>query len=192
MRVFSLFLLAVSFLLCGSAVVAGGGLKSGPQVGRDLPAGPFNPLNVTNAEMPRYAGTRNDYAEQHGRNPVVLVFARKLSNPLTTLARRLGREVAGNRPARLRAVVVVLSDEEGLEEKLEVLAREEGIRNVSVAVMEPGGPKHYELSPAAEVTVVLYRGSTVVVNHAFRQGQFDEKAIGAILRDLPRIVARKR
>jgi hypothetical protein len=191
MNVLSLFFLVVSFLFCGSAAVAGEGLKSGPQVGRYLPAGPFNPLNVTNAEMPRYAGTKIDYTEQHGRNPVVLIFARKVSNPLTTLARKLEAQVASNRSAKLRAVVVVLSDEEGLEKKLEALAKEEGIRNVSLAVMEPGGPKHYQLSPAADVTVVLYRNSKVEANHAFRKGKFDEQAVGAILRDVPRIVARR-
>jgi hypothetical protein len=111
---------------------------------------------------------------------------------LTTLARRLEAEVARNRPARLRAVVVVLSDEEGLEEKLEALAREEGIRNVSLAVMEPAGPKHYQLSRAADVTAVLYRASKVVATHTFRQGKFNEKAVGAILGDVPRIVVRGR
>jgi hypothetical protein len=189
MNVLSLFSLAVSFWCCGSAVVAGEGLQSGLQVGRSLPAGPFNPLNITNAEMPRYAGTRNDYTEQHGRNPVVLIFARKVSSPLTTLTRKLEAEVVRNRSAKLRAVVVVLSDEEGLEKTLEALAKEEGIRSVSLAIMEPGGPKHYKLSPAADVTAVLYRGGKVEANHAFRQGKFDEKAVGSILRDVPNILA---
>jgi hypothetical protein len=188
MKVLNLLVLAVSFFLGGSVVVAGEEVKSGPRAGLSLPGG-FSPLNITNAELPRCAGTRSDYTEQHGRNPVVLIFARKLTTPLTTLARKLDREVARNRSARLRAVVVVLSDDQGMEEKLEALAREEEIRNVSLAVMEPGGPKPYILSPTAEVTVLLYRNSKVEANHAFRQGKLDEKAIGAILRDVPRIVA---
>jgi hypothetical protein len=190
MKVLSLFVLVVSFLLWGSAVVAEEDVKSGPQVGGYLPR-PFYPLplNVTNAELPRSAGTKSDYTEQHGGNPVVLVFARKLSDPLTTLTRKLDREVAKNRKARLRAVVVMLSDDEGIEEKLQALAQEEEIKNVSLAVMGPAGPKHYKLSPAADVTVVLYRVSKVAANHAFRQSQFDEKAVKAILRDVPRIVA---
>jgi hypothetical protein len=190
MKVLGLFFLAVSFLFCGSAVVAGEGFQSGPQVGRYLP-GPFNPLNVTNAEAPRYAGTKNDYTEQHGSDPVVLIFAREVSGSLTTLARALDAEVARDRSAKLRAVVVVLSADEGLEKKLEALAQKEGIRNVSLAVMGPGGPKHYKLSPAADVTVVLYRGRKVESNHAFKRGKFDERAVGAILRDVHRIVARR-
>jgi hypothetical protein len=192
MNVLSRFFLVVGFLFCGSAVVADEELKSGPRAGRSLPLGTFNPLNVTNAELPRCAGTRSDYTEQHGANPVVLIFARKLSDPLTTLTRKLDREVARNRKAKLRAVVVVLSDDEGMEEKLEALAREEEIRNVSLAVMEPAGPKHFKLSPAAEVTVVVYRVRKVEANHAFRPGQFDEKAVKAILGNVPRIVARRR
>jgi hypothetical protein len=49
--------------------------------------------------------------------------------------------------------------------ELEALAKEEGIRNVSPAVIEPGGPKHYKPSPTAEVTVVLYRNSKAEANH---------------------------
>src|SRR5262249_52499123 len=130
--------------------------------------------------------------EQHGRNPVVLIFAREVSGSLTTLTRTLDAEVARNRSAKLRAVVVVLSDDEGREKKLEALAKKEGIRNVSLAVMEPAGPKHYKLSTAADVTVVLCRNSKVEANHTFRKGKFDEKAVGAILRDVHRIVARRR
>jgi hypothetical protein len=154
--------------------------------------GPFNPLNVTNAELPRSAGTKSDYFEQHGANPVVLIFARKVSTPLTTLARKLDREVRRNKKARLRAVVVFLSDDEGMERKLEALARKEEIQSVSLAIMAPAGPKQYKLSSAAEVTVVLYRARKVVANHAFRQGQLDEKAVAAILRDVPRIVEQRR
>jgi hypothetical protein len=187
MHVLSLFFLVVGLSFGGSE-----GLQSGPEVGRSLPGAPFNPLNVTNAELPRRAGTKNDYTEQHGGNPVVLIFARKLSLPLTALTRKLDVAVSRNRSARLRAVLVVLSDDAGMEKKLEDLASEDGIRNVSLAVMEPAGPKHYKLSPAADVTVVLYRNSKVVANHAFRPGKFDEKGIGAILRDVPRIVEQKK
>ena len=108
--------LVSGLLLCAGAVVAAeGGLTSGPQPGATLP-GPFNPYNVTNADLPDRAGTRNDYTEQYGPNPVVLIFAQEVSGPLVTLVKLLDREVARNRPARLRAVLVVLSDEEGLEE----------------------------------------------------------------------------
>jgi hypothetical protein len=168
-----------------------GGVRSGPQQGAALP-GTFNPINVTNVDLPGRAGTRNDYTEQYGFGPVILVFARDLSGPLVTLARRLDGEVARNRSARLRAVVVVLSGEAGLEEKLTELGRQEGISNVSLAFMEPPGPKDYDLARAADVTVVLYGKRTVAANHAFMKGQLNEEAIAAVLRDVPRIIARRR
>jgi hypothetical protein len=186
--------LVSGLLWCGSAVVAAeGDLQSGPQEGAGLP-GPFNPYNVTNADMPGLAGTRSDYTEQYGSDPVVLIFAREVSGPLVTLAKKLDAQVAKNKSARLRAVVVVLSEDEGTEAKLKELSRKEGIRNVSLALLEPAGPKrprHYKLSPAADVTVVLYRKRRVAANHAFKKGELDEKAIGAVLRDVPRIVPRR-
>src|SRR5262249_18221546 len=128
--------LVFCLLFCGSAVVAGeGGLKSGPQVGNGLP-GPFNPLNVTNADRPDRAGTRNDYTGPYGADPVVLIFAREFSGPLTILTKLLDAEVAKHRAARLRAVVVVLSEDERLESKLNYLAQKEGLKNVSLAVMD--------------------------------------------------------
>jgi hypothetical protein len=185
--------LVAGLLLCGGAVVAAeGGLKSGPQPGATLP-GPFNPYNVTNADLPDRAGTRNDYTEQYGPNPVVLIFAQEVSGPLVTLVKLLDREVARNKSekVRLRAVVVMLSEDEGMQERLKALARKEEIRNVSLALLSPPGPKHFKLSPAADVTVVMYRQLKVVANHAFKKGELNEKAIEAVLRDVPRTVSRR-
>jgi hypothetical protein len=180
-----------SFLLCAPVVAAKEvPLQSGPQVGKDLP-GPFNPVNVTNADLPDRAGTRNDYTEQYGANPVVLVFARELSEPLTTLARKLDAEVARNRPARLKAVLVVLSDDAAIEKQLKALAQKQGLKNVSLAFLEPAGPKNYKLSPEAEVTVILSRRGKVEANHAFKKGGLDKKTIAAVLADVPRIVAQR-
>jgi hypothetical protein len=187
-RPMSSVVLVSGLLLCGGAVVAAEvDLKSGPQPGANLP-GPFSPYNVTNADLPDRAGTRNDYVEQYGSNPVALVF---VSGSLVTLVKLLGREVARDKSEklRLRAVVVVLSEDEATEEKLKGLSRKEEIRNVSLAVMGPGGPKRYQLSPAADVTVVLYRQNKVVANHAFKKGELNEKSIEAALRDVRRIVA---
>jgi hypothetical protein len=185
--------LVSGLLLCGGAVVAAeGDLKSGPQPGANLP-GPFNPLNVTNADLPDRAGTRNDYVLQYESDPVVLIFAREVSGPLVSLVKKLDAEVARNKSekVRLRAVVVVLSEDEGMGEKLKALAQKEEIRNVSLALLSPPGPKHFKLSPAADVTVVLYRNLRVAANHAFKKGELNEKAIEAVLRDVPRIVSRR-
>jgi hypothetical protein len=185
--------LAPGLVLCGAVLAAEGGLKSGPQPGANLP-GPFNPYNVTNADLSDRAGTRNDYTEQCGPSPVALIFAREVSGPLVTLVKLLDREVARDKAEklRLRAVVVVLSEDEATQEKLKALSRQEEIRNVSLALLPPPGPKGYRLSPAADVTVIMYRQNKVVANHAFKKGELNEKAIEVVLRDVPRTIARRR
>jgi hypothetical protein len=188
-----LFFLLTSFLWVGgdAAVAAEAGVKSGPQAGDRLP-GPFNPINVTNAEMPENAGKRSDYVEQHGQSPVVLVFAREINDPLTLLVEKLDAAVARNRSARLRAVVVVLSDDAALEGSLKKLSDKEGLKHVSLAFTEPAGLKPYKLSPSADVTVLLYKNLKVAANHAFLKGELDGKAVRAILADLPKVVPQTR
>jgi hypothetical protein len=162
-------------------------LRSGPQAGETLP-GPFNPLNVTNAESPDYAGTRSDYTEQHGANPVVLVFARELGPPVLTLARRLDSEVSRNKAARLRVVVIVLSDDAAVERRLKTLARKQALQHVSLALLAPPGPKPYKLSNDADCTVLLYRHRKIETNHAFRMGGLTEKETTAVVSDLRKLV----
>jgi hypothetical protein len=175
------------FVLCGTLVVADEPpLRSGPQVGQNLP-GPFNPLNVTNAESPDCAGKRSDYTEQHGANPVALIFAREVSKPLTELVKKLDAEVGRNKSAKLRAVLVLLSEDDAVEQSLKKLAREQQLRNISLALIEPPGPKHFKLSEAADCTIILYRRHRVEANHAFRKGGLTEKGIAAVLADLSKI-----
>jgi hypothetical protein len=143
---------------------------------------------VTNAESSDYAGKRSDYTEQHGANPVVLVFAREVSKPLTELAKKLDAEVDRNRAAKLRAVVVVLSDDDVVEQSLKKLAREQRLRNISLALMGPHGPKHYKLSEAADCTIILYRRHRVEASHSFRKGGLTEKGIATVLTDLSKIL----
>jgi hypothetical protein len=154
MRKTVLLLVAIQ-LRCGHAHAAGDGrLKSGPQVGERLP-GTFNALNVTNVEMPSSAGTKADFIEQYGASPVVLVFAREVNEPLTRLAKRLDAKVAKYRSAKLRAVVLVLPDEDELETRLKDFAEKQAIGNVSLAITDPAGPPKYRRAKEAHVTFVL-------------------------------------
>jgi hypothetical protein len=181
--------LAAGLLLSGGSFAAGGALKSGPRPGEKLPGG-FSPVNVTNAARPSLAGTRADYTEQHGADPVVLVFARQHSRALEGLAKELSAAAGRNCAARLRAVVVVLSEGAGVEEKLKALGRKEGAENVSLAYMAPDGAKGYKLAEAADVTVVMYRRRKVEAARAFRKGELDAKAAEVVGRDARRLASR--
>ena len=158
--------------------------------GSKLPGG-FSPVNVTNAELPDYSGKRNDYTEQHGAGPVVLVFGRGISDPLTNLTKKLDAAVAKNKAARLRAVLVILRDDAESERALKELGGRQGIEKVSLAIM-PDGPKDYKLSKEADVTVIVYDRYKVEANHAIRKGELNDRAIETILADVSKVVSRKR
>jgi hypothetical protein len=183
--------LIAATLACSFGIAAGADhLVSGPQAGSKLPGG-FSPVNVTNAELPDYAGKRSDYTEQHGAGPVVLVFGRGITDPLTSLAKKLDAVVGKNKAARLRAVLVILREDAETERALKELGERQGIEKVSLAVM-PDGPKDYKLSKEADVTVVVYDRYKVEANHAFRKGELNDRAVETILADVSKVVARKR
>jgi hypothetical protein len=183
--------LIAATLVCSVGIATGAdALVSGPQAGSKLPGG-FNPVNVTNAELPDYAGKRNDYTEQHGAGPAVLVFGRGISDSLTDLTKKLDAVVGKNKAARLRAVLVILRDDAETERALKEFGERQGIEKVSLAIMSDD-PKHYKLSNEADVTVVVYDRYKVEANHAFRKGELKDKAIDTILADVSKVVSRKR
>ena len=183
-------LIAATLVCCSGIATGADALVSGPQAGSKLPGG-FNPVNVTNAELPDYAEKRSDNTEQHGAGPVVLVFGRGITDPLTRLTKKLDAEVARNKAARLRAVLVILREDAETERALKEFGERQGIEKVSLAIMADG-PKLYKLSQQADVTVVVYNRHKVEANHAFRKGELNDKAIETILADVSKVVSRRR
>ena len=183
-------LIAATLVCCSGIATGADALVSGPQAGSKLPGG-FFPVNVTNAELPDHAGMRSDYTEQHGAGPVVLVFGRGITDPLTSLAKKLNAVVGKNKAARLRAVLVILREDAETERALKELGERQGIEKVSLAIL-PDAPKLYKLSQQADVTVVVYNRHKVEANHAFRKGELNDKAIETILAAVSKVVARKR
>jgi quercetin dioxygenase-like cupin family protein len=161
-------------------------LKSGPQAGQSLP-GPFSPVIVTGHD----AGKRSDLTEYHGANPVALIFARQVSDPLTSLVQKIDAETARNKGARMGSFVVFLSDDEKLERGLEALAKKEGIKNTILALDSPAGPRHYKLAKDADITVILYVRQKIVANHMFKTGELNAEAIDAIFADVPKLLPAK-
>src|SRR5438309_9188466 len=87
-------------LAVGSALAAGS-VKSGPQEGEMVP-GPFHPLNVTGAK----AGQKNCLFCQNGENPVAMIFAREVSEPLTKLIKEIDAATAKNTDCSMGSFVV--------------------------------------------------------------------------------------
>lgn len=92
--------------------------------------------------------------------------------------------------AKLKGFVVLLSDKaEGDRnvERLKRLADQHKVKHVPLTIVrDPEGPGDYELNKSAEVTVLMWRGGQVKVNHVFKE--FKEGDVGKVLKDLPKIL----
>jgi hypothetical protein len=173
------------FAFVFGAVLAAEPIKSGPQVGDDVP-GPFHPLNVTGAK----AGEKNCLFCQNGQNPVVMIFAREQTDDLTALIKKVDACTEQNKDAKMGSFVVYLNDSEGLSDQLKKVAEKENIKNTILSIDNPAGPKSYNVSKEADVTVVLYVNRVVKANRAFRKDELKDKDIELIVADVPKILAK--
>jgi hypothetical protein len=176
---------AVALMLTG-LVAAADSVKSGPQVGQEVP-GPFHPLNVTGAK----AGQKNCLFCQNGQNPVAMIFAREVNEPLTKLIKKLDEATAQHSDCSMGSFVVFLSDAEDLQARLKDVAEKEGIKNIVLSIDNPAGPDAYKVSKDADVTVVLYNQHKVKANFAFKKDELKEKDIDVIVADITKIIPEK-
>lgn len=177
-------LVQLAFMLLLHTVA--GPLRSGPQPD-DAILTPFRPLNL-NGE---YANEQHCLVCENGNNPVVMIFARDLSEPLLHLIRRLEALTEKHRREQLGAFVVFLKDGEEFRKQLEGVAAKQRLKNVILSIEDPAALEDYRIAADADVTVVLYTKAVVRVNHAWRRRAADLRSVDAVLADLPRILPPK-
>ena len=120
-----------------------------------------------------------------------MIFAREVSDSLTSLVKKIDAETAKNSKAKMGSFVVFLSDDEKLSDKLKTLSEKENIKKCILSVDNPAGPKGYEVAKDADITVVLYSKQKVVVNHSYKKGELNAKAISTIVSEIPQVLAAK-
>jgi hypothetical protein len=174
-------------VVLGSALVitgvrAGGAVKSGPQVGQDVP-GAFHPLNVTGESK----GKKACLYCSNGGNPVAVVFAREATPEVAKLLKQLDDATVKNDKVMMGSYAVFCSDKEGLDKALEKIAGEQKLSKLVLAIDNPAGPKEYKIAKDAEVTVLLYVDFQVKANHAFRKGELNPAAITKVVADVAKI-----
>jgi hypothetical protein len=184
LKISAALLLGLCFVV--GFALAGEGLLSGPQVGQTVP-GPFHPLNVTGAD----AGNKVCLYCKNGNNPVAMIFAREVSDPIAKLIKKVDTATAQHEDAKMGSFVVFLNDSEDLQKTLKDLAEKEGIKNTVLAIDNPAGPEAYKVAKDADVTVVLYNEHKVKANFAFAKGELKDKDIDAILADVPKILPKE-
>ena len=174
------------FCAAGLALAAETNVKSGLQVGAKVP-GPFHPLNINGAK----AGEKNCLYCQNGANPVAMVFARDVSEPLTKLIKELDSCTAKHGDAKMGSFVVFLSDEESLAKQLKEVADKEKLQHTVLAIDNSAGPQNYKVAKDADVTVVLYTEGNVKANFAFKKGEMKDADVKTILASVPKILPEK-
>lgn len=178
-------LLPALTLLCLTGLAAAEPLKSGPQPGADVES--FTPYNVTGP----YTGSEKCLVCYFRDDPVVMVFARAPSEPIKKLITAVDAEVG--KVKELGSFVVFLrKQDDSFDLELKLWARREKVKHVLFATAEPPGPKDYGLHDDADVTVVLYVNRKVEASHAFRPGELKEAGVARVLKDLPKILPRKK
>jgi hypothetical protein len=183
MRKYRVVALAVACALLVAGTALAESIKSGPQAGEEL-AGPFHPLNVNGAK----AGKKNCLYCENGNAPVAMIFARECTPALKTLIKKIDAATAKNTGCKMGSFVVFCSDAEGLEAKLKDVAADLKLKKTVLSIDNPAGPKGYNVSKDADVTVVFYVDRTAKANHAFKKGELKEKNVETILADLSKIL----
>jgi hypothetical protein len=118
---------------------------------------------------------------------VVCVFARKTSEPLASLVKQIDKTI-GEEP-KLKSFVVVLTREgDKVAGDLKTLATEAGIEHVPLTMhQDPAEVPAYEIAKGADITVLMWKGSKVRVNHAYK-GELTDQEIRAIVADIPKVL----
>lgn len=162
-------------------------LKSGPQIGQEVP-GPFHPLNVTGDA----AGRKKCLYCEYGGNPVAVVFARELTPQVASLIKGIDQATAKNKGDDMCSFAVFCSDNEKLQDQLKDFASKEKVGAMVLSIDNPTGPTAYKINKDADVTVVYYTGLTVKSNHAFRKGELKDADVPRVVADVKAILPEKK
>ncbi len=169
---------------CSGLSASAAELKSGLQPG-DAP-GAFNVQDVTGPSK----GKSLCYRCQYGNRPVVSIFARNVDENLTNLIKQVDNVVGKNEDNRLKAFVVLLTDDpDAAEKELARVAKDNKIKNVPLTIFDGlQGPEGYEIANSADVSVMMWVESNVKVSHALPKGELDKAAVKSIVADTTKIL----
>src|SRR5205823_3738117 len=135
-----------------------------------------------------FAGEKKCQYCLNGNNPVAMVFAREVSEPVTKLIKEIDAATAKNSDAKMGSFFVFLSDDEAMQTKLKELAKKQDLKKTVLTLDNKTGPDKYEIAKDADVTVVLYVGHVVKANYTFKKGEMKDKDVETVIGDLSKIL----
>jgi hypothetical protein len=173
------------------ALIAGEGVKSGPQCGGEL--GAFNVTKIAGPDDGVKVGQTLCYRCMYGKRPVVMIFSQKTDDALASLVKKLDPVVAQNSEKKMKSFVTFLGTDAGaLQGKVEEFAESTKVKQIPLTVsVEPDGPESYGLNKEAAYTVLIYKDPVVegvLVNHALKEGELTKEKIDEIVKDTAKIL----
>jgi len=123
-----------------------------------------------------------------GYELAALIFVHEVSDPLTSLVKKIDAATVANKSANMGSFVVFLNDDEELPKRAADLAKKEKITKTVLAKDNPAGPGGYDIPKDADITVILYTKRNVKVNYVFKKGELKSADIDKIVKDLPLIL----
>jgi hypothetical protein len=177
-------LCALILVTLGAVAVADEPCKSGLQANQR--PGPYSALVAVGPQR----GQQHCYICEAGDRPMMIVFARSLSDPLGKLVHRMDKLMAEHKGADLRSWVTFLHEDGTVfDPQVVQWSKKHATGKVPLAIFEDTvGPPTYLLNREADVTVLLSVQQRVVANFAFRKGELTDQAVEQIVKAAPRIV----
>jgi hypothetical protein len=119
---------------------------------------------------------------------VVCVFARKPTEPLASLVKQIDKKI-GETPKLKSFVVILTPDGATTAPALKKLAADAGVKNVPLTIHgDPAEVPDYEVSKAADVTVIMWSKHKVKVSRGFK-GELTDADVQSIMADVPKVLA---
>jgi hypothetical protein len=121
---------------------------------------------------------------------VVNVFAREITDDLTSLVKQIDEKIVDNNDKKMAGFVVLLTDDpDAVEPKLKELAEKHKIEKTPLTVFDGvAGPPNYSIAKDADVTIMMWVDGRVKVNHVFEKGKLDKTAVEQIMKDTAKIL----
>jgi hypothetical protein len=125
-----------------------------------------------------------------------LIFVREVSDPLTSLVKRMDEQLAEARPVpsnqRQRGVYIIFCNDDPTQtERLKGWIAGMQLKHVVVCKEGTAGPDRYRVNRDADVTAVIYERNRVRTNIALRKGELDADAAGTIECALSEVLPKK-
>jgi hypothetical protein len=151
---------------------------------------PFPVGYVAPAYTPNNAITSKGYGadkEAVGPNPNVLIFARQMSEPLATLARKVD-EIARDPDSKLDNFVVLVGKDDKLEAALKELAEKHKLKNTTLSVETSSRVRSFRVSKQNDITVLVCDNGASRGFYTFKMDEFTPQRCDKFLAELNRIL----